>query len=351
MSDSRSLVVIRSRKASSSCQIVSIDGGIPEEVRYPGATYWEQLATSPTGNGYIAGIVSGDTLTPRAVAIGPDRVASAVAYTATNEVAENYLCASQSISWTSQGVAVHGLYYPPNNPDYVSDGRPPLVVLVHGGPTGHVSTAYNGQIQFFTSRGYAVLAVNYRGSTGYGRQYRKALEGLWGVVDVADVVSGALYCVEQGWVNARQLVIMGGSAGGYTVLKTLADHPGIFKAGVSLFGVSNLFTLAAETHKFESRYLDSMLGPLPDASAIYHDRSPIFLADSIKDALAIFQGDEDVVVPRNQADSLVEILRKNGVPHFYEVYPGEGHGWRGAQTIERFYTSLQKFLVQYVIYG
>lgn len=351
MFDSRSLVVIRSQAASSRCQILPIDGGTPEAVDYPGASYWAQIATSPTGNGYIAGIVSGDTLTPQVVVIGPNKLSSAVAYTASNEVAADYLCVSQPISWTSQGMTVHGLYYPPKNPDYVSDGRPPLVVLVHGGPTGHISTAYNGQTQFFTSRGYAVLAVNYRGSTGYGRQYRKALEGLWGVLDVEDAVSGALFCVGQGWVNAHQLVIMGGSAGGYTVLKALADHPGIFKAGVSLFGVSNLFTLAAETHKFESRYLDSMLGPLPESSAIYHDRSPIFLADSIKDALAVFQGDEDVVVPRNQADSLVEILKKNGVPHFYEVYPGEGHGWRGSHTIERFYASLQKFLIQYVIYG
>lgn len=350
MADSQSLAVIRSQEGVAKCQVLNMTSGTAHDVSYPEATYWEQVAASPTEH-LIAAIVSGDVLTPRAIVTTPDGASRVLGYTSTNDIATQYMSRSKSVVWTSQGTTVYGLYYAPVNPQYVSDGLPPLVVLVHGGPTGHVPAAYSGQAQFFTSRGYAVLAVNYRGSTGYGREYRKALEARWGIFDVEDAVSGAQFCVEQGWVNGSQLVIMGGSAGGYTVLKTLVDHPGVFKAGVCLFGVSNLFTLAAETHKFESRYLDSMLGPLPQARTIYHDRSPIFHAKAIRDALAVFQGDEDVVVPRNQADTLVEILQQNGVPHIYEVYPGEGHGWRGAETIERFYTSLYHFLVQYVIYG
>jgi dipeptidyl aminopeptidase/acylaminoacyl peptidase len=147
------------------------------------------------------------------------------------------------------------------------------------------------------------------------------------------------------------MVIMGGSAGGFTVLKALEDYPGFFKAGICMYGVSNHFTLAADTHKFEERYLDTLLGPLPEASQIYHDRSPIFFADRIQDPVAVFQGEEDRVVPKEQSDTIVESLRRRGVPHEYHVYPGEGHGWRKSETIEQFFDSVVKFLKQYVIFS
>lgn len=349
-SDSQSLVAIRAHNGSEEAVRLSLAQHSSDPLALPGVTYWAQIVSSPT-NQVIAAITSGDQEPSQITMVDHESAAHVVRFTGTNEIAKKYLASAEAVTWSSQAALVHGLFYRPTNPDYTSVGLAPLVVLVHGGPTGHEARSYSAQTQYFTTRGFAVLRVNYRGSTGYGRAYRKALEHNWGIFDVEDAVSGAQFCVDQGWVNPRQLVIMGGSAGGYTVLKTLVDHPGFFKAGVSLFGVSNLFTLAAETHKFESRYLDSMLGPLPAARDVYYDRSPISHATKIQDALAVFQGEEDVVVPRNQADTLVDVLKSRGVPHFYEVYPGEGHGWRRAETIEKFYQSLHRFLIQYVIYG
>jgi dipeptidyl aminopeptidase/acylaminoacyl peptidase len=226
---------------------------------------------------------------------------------------------------------------------------PPLLVLIHGGPTGQRGASFDGQAQFFTSRGWAVLQVNYRGSTGYGRAYRDQLKGNWGIYDVQDAVSGAKNLVNEGLVDDNKMVIMGGSAGGFTVLKTLEDYPGIFKAGVNLFGVANQFSLVEDTHKFEERYSDSLLGSLPEAAEIYRERSPVYFADKIKDPIIIFQGEDDKVVPKNQSDEIVAALIRNGVPHEYHLYPGEGHGFRKTESIEKFYTSLEKFLKSHVI--
>jgi dipeptidyl aminopeptidase/acylaminoacyl peptidase len=214
-----------------------------------------------------------------------------------------------------------------------------------------VTATYHAQAQFFATRGYAVLQVNYRGSTGYGREYMLKLRGSWGIYDVEDSISGARSLAEQGRVDAVKRVIMGGSAGGFTVLQTLATHPGVFTAGICLFGVANQFTLAAETHKFEARYLDSILGPLPEAAAVYRERSPIFHAGKIADPIAVFQGEIDQVVPKNQSDTIVASLKARGVPHEYHVYPGEGHGWRKTETIEQFYETVDKFLRQYVVFA
>jgi dipeptidyl aminopeptidase/acylaminoacyl peptidase len=195
------------------------------------------------------------------------------------------------------------------------------------------------------------LLVNYRGSAGYGRAYRDMLRGNWGVYDVQDAVSGARYLAGKGLVDEARRVIMGSSAGGYTVLKALQDYPGLFKAGICLYGISNHFTLLDEIHKFEAHYSDSLLGQLPEAADVYRQRSPIFFADRIQDALAIFQGEDDPVVPRQQADDLVSALRRRGVPHLYHLYPGEGHGFRQPETIEHLYAAIAKFLKQYVIYA
>jgi dipeptidyl aminopeptidase/acylaminoacyl peptidase len=224
-------------------------------------------------------------------------------------------------------------------------------VLIHGGPTGQRGASFDSQAQFFASRGWGVLQVNYRGSAGYGRVYREKLKGNWGIYDVQDAVSGARYMVEDGQVDGDKLVIMGGSAGGFTVLKALEDYPGTFKAGICLYGVANQFTLVADTHKFEERYSDSLLGALPEAAEVYRERSPIFFANKIQDPIAVFQGEDDKVVPRNQSDQIVAALVRNGVPHEYHLYPGEGHGFRKTETIEMFYTAVEKFLKQYVIFG
>ena len=211
-------------------------------------------------------------------------------------------------------------------------------------------TSFHPATQFFTTRGYAVLQVNYRGSTGYGRDYTNALNGTWGVYDVEDAVSGAGYLAEQGWVDGAKLVIMGGSAGGYTVLQALVNRAGFFKAGISMYGVSELFALVATTHKFEARYLDQLVGPLPQAAGLYRERSPLFAADAIRDPVAVFQGEIDQVVPKAQSDAIVSSLASRGVPHVYHVYAGEGHGWRRTETITHFYGAVEEFLRQHVLF-
>lgn len=258
----------------------------------------------------------------------------------------------QAFSWrTKDGLEVQGIYLPPHNPQYIGKGLPPAVINIHGGPTSQSMASYSADADFFTSRGYAYLKVNYRGSSGYGRSYMRALRGRWGELDVEDAVGGAKALCEQGLADPARLIIQGGSAGGYTVLNALIRHPGFFRAGICLYGVSNLFTLASETHKFEERYLDSLVGPLPEDSEKYRAWSPVFHADRIRDPLAIFQGEEDTVVPPNQAEEIVSALRKNGVPHFYHLYPGEGHGWRKTETIVSYYSDVEKFLEQYVLFA
>jgi dipeptidyl aminopeptidase/acylaminoacyl peptidase len=223
--------------------------------------------------------------------------------------------------------------------------------MAHGGPTGQLSARYAASNQFFTTRGYGVLDVNYRGSSGFGRDYRNKLRGQWGIYDVEDVVSGGRALASQGLVDGSKMVIMGGSAGGYTVLQSLIRYPGVFKAGICMYGVTNLFTLASDTHKFEQRYLDSLIGPLPEEGRLYRERSPVFSAERIQDPVAIFQGQDDQVVPVEQAESIVAALRRGNVPHEYHLYPGEGHGWRKAETIVSFYEAVLRFLKQYVLFA
>ncbi len=237
---------------------------------------------------------------------------------------------------TEDGLTAFGYFYPPTNPDYVaSEGeRPPLLVVLHGGPTSAAAPVLSYSLQYWTSRGFAVFDVNYGGSTGFGRAYRERLKGQWGVVDVADCVNGARYLADQGRVDAQRMAIRGGSAGGYTTLAALAVHD-VFRAGASYYGVSDLEALALETHKFESRYLDSLIGPYPEAKAIYQARSPIYHVDRIQAALILFQGLEDKVVPPDQSERIYYSLRQRGVPVAYLPFAGEGHGFRRADTIQR----------------
>ena len=247
--------------------------------------------------------------------------------------------------------ACHGLYYPPCNPAYRQPAAPALIISIHGGPTGQSVANYNAETQFFTSRGFAVLALNFRGSSGYGRHYAQALRGRWGELDVEDLVAAAESLSRQGLADPERIVLSGGSSGGLAVLLGLARFPGRFKAGICRYGVTNLFDLAAETHKFEARYLDGLVGPLPQASELYRSRSPQTLADRITDPVAIFQGEIDKVVPRAQSDAIAESLQRRGVPHVYEVYAGEGHGFRNPQTIESYYASVEDFLRRYVLFA
>jgi dipeptidyl aminopeptidase/acylaminoacyl peptidase len=320
----------------------------------PLAEYHEvaQIATSPHAGRFVF-VGSGPSLPPRVVEHDLESGATRVVARASAEVVlPEALAHCEAVSWrSSDGEEVHGLFYAPASDRFVGVGKPPLVVLVHGGPTSQARAGWNSQVQFFATRGYAVLLVNYRGSTGYGRPYMLKLRGNWGRYDVEDCVAAVSHFAAAGRIDPSRTVIMGGSAGGFTVLQTMIDHPEAFTAGVCLYGVANQFHLASQTHKFEARYLDSLLGPLPEAAPRYRQRSPVLHADRIRRPIAIFQGDLDRVVPREQSDAIVEALRRNRTPHPYHVYEGEGHGWRKRETIEHFYRTVESFLRQYVLFA
>lgn len=232
--------------------------------------------------------------------------------------------------------SAHAFYYPPANADHEGpDGeRPPLIVQSHGGPSAHVTAEFDLEILFWTSRGFGVVDVNYGGSTGFGRAYRERLRGTWGVTDTADCLAAARHLAAEGEVDGERLAIHGGSAGGYTTLCALVFGDG-FAAGASYYGVADAETLARDTHKFESRYLDGLIGPYPEAAALYRERSPIRFVERLHSPVIVFQGLEDEVVPPAQAEQIVAALDANGVPHAYLAFEGEQHGFRQAATIVR----------------
>ncbi|HEX2514109.1 MAG TPA: prolyl oligopeptidase family serine peptidase, partial [Chloroflexota bacterium] len=248
-----------------------------------------------------------------------------------------YLSAPRAVTFpTTGGQTAHAFYYPPANRDAQAPpgDLPPLLVKSHGGPTSATSSALTLGTQYWTSRGVAVLDVNYGGSTGYGREYRRRLEGQWGVVDVDDCVKGALALAARGEVDPRRLLITGGSAGGYTTLCALAFRAA-FRAGGSHYGVSDLEALARDTHKLESRYLDRLIGPYPDRRDLYLARSPIQHLQGLGCPIIFFQGLEDAVVPPAQTETMVDALRRKGVPVAYLPFEGEQHGFRSAANIAR----------------
>ncbi len=251
-------------------------------------------------------------------------------------VEPGYLIEPESIVFpTGDGDAVaHGLYYPPTNPGHVGpeEHAPPLLVLAHGGPTGQARRQLQLGILYWTSRGIAVVDVDYRGSTGYGRTYRRSLDGVWGIADVEDCVAAARYLADRGDVDGDRLMIRGGSAGGFTVLSALAFHD-VFAAGASRYGVADLGALATDTHKFESRYLDTLIGPWPESKAVYDDRSPINHVDKFSAPMIVLQGDEDAIVPPNQSEMIVAALEERGVPVSYLLFEGEQHGFRKAENV------------------
>ncbi|KAI9356808.1 Alpha/Beta hydrolase protein [Pilaira anomala] len=235
---------------------------------------------------------------------------------------------------TTNGKTAYCYFYEPKNPDYKGEGLPPLRVLSHGGPTAQTHNNYSRSIQYWTTRGFAIADVNYGGSTGYGREYRNRLQKNWGIVDVDDCCNAALYLADQGLVDKEKLTIEGGSAGGFTTLASVAFRK-VFKAGCCLYGVSDITLLAKETHKFESRYPDNLIGEYPKDEAIYEERSPINSADKIECPVIFFQGSEDKVVPPSQSEVMVNTLKKKGVPVAYVLYEGEAHGFRRAENIKR----------------
>lgn len=349
-SDSRFIYYLKNKNGFASLWRVDLTHGEHQLLPVGEEYKWmEQLAVSPDG-GSIAMIASGSYTPPRVIVYHLSGQTQVLKRSQAENLPAAAYASPQALTWAGMdGEMVYGLMYLPQNESFEGIGLPPLMVLIHGGPTSQRTACFDGQVQFFTSRGYAVLQVNHRGSTGYGRLYRDKLRGNWGVYDVQDAVSGVRHFVEAGLVDGNRVAIMGGSAGGFTVLKALEDYPGFFKAGINLFGVSNQFNFIFDTHKFEARYSDYLLGPWPESASIYRERSPIFYADNIQDPVAIFQGAEDKVVLRNQSDDVVASLSKRGIPHVYHVYEGEGHGFRKTETIEQFHTEVARFLRQYVI--
>ncbi len=230
----------------------------------------------------------------------------------------------------------HALFYPPSGDGPAEEGElPPLLVVLHGGPTGAATPVLSTAVQYWTTRGFGVVDVNYGGSTGYGREYREQLKGAWGIVDVADCLAAARALAGQGRVDPERLAIRGGSAGGYTTLAALARNDTPFAAGADHFGVADLEALAADTHKFESRYLDGLVGPYPEAADVYRERSPITHVDEFSTPLIVLQGDEDAIVPPNQSEMIVNALRAQKLPVAYLLFEGEQHGFRKAENIRR----------------
>jgi dipeptidyl aminopeptidase/acylaminoacyl peptidase len=248
-----------------------------------------------------------------------------------------YASPPRGIEFPTEGdVTAHAFYYPPANPGFrgPEDQRPPLIVQSHGGPTGHTTPALTRDVLFWTSRGFGLVDVNYGGSTGFGRAYRERLSGKWGIVDTADCIAAARHLSASGEVDGHRLAIRGGSAGGYTTLCALVFHDD-FAVGASYYGVADAETLARDTHKFESQYLEELIGPYPEAADLYRERSPIHFADRLRSPVILFQGLEDAVVPPSQAEAMVTALRENGIPHAYLAFEGEQHGFRRAETIAR----------------
>ena len=253
------------------------------------------------------------------------------------EVDSAYLSAPEPVEFeTTGGRTAHAFYYAPRNPDFAApEGeKPPLLVKSHGGPTAAASTALDLGIQFWTSRGFGVVDVNYGGSTGYGTEYRRRLNGTWGIVDVDDCVNAARFLAARGDADPERLAIDGGSAGGYTTLAALTFHD-VFRAGASYYGVSDLEALAKETHKFESRYLDSLVGPYPERKDLYAERSPINHTRLLSCPLLLLQGLEDEIVPPNQAEMMFEAVKSKGLPTAYVPFEGEQHGFRRSENIKR----------------
>jgi dipeptidyl aminopeptidase/acylaminoacyl peptidase len=249
---------------------------------------------------------------------------------------------------TGDGATAHAFYYPPANGDYEgpADELPPLRVICHGGPTANTTPALGIEVQFFTQRGIGVLDVNYRGSTGYGRAYRRLLNGRWGEIDWQDCIAAARHLAEQGEVDRDRTWVEGGSAGGYVVLCALVFDPTAFAAGVSYFGVADAEALALDTHKFESRYLDSMIGPYPERADLYRARSPVHFVEQLERPLLLLQGLDDKVVPPSQAEAMVEVLERKGIPYAYLAFEGEGHGFRRQENIKRSLEATLSFVGQ-----
>jgi dipeptidyl aminopeptidase/acylaminoacyl peptidase len=331
--DDGSLVVVRTENATEQLYALPAGGGALRDLGLPFTSFgWPVLSTH---GGKVTFAASSPTDAPAIVVLDVASGETETARTASDDTVEpGLLSEPRAIEFPSgDGDVAHAFYYPPTNADFVGpEGeRPPLIVISHGGPTSHATPELSEEYLFWTSRGFGVADVNYRGSSGYGRAYRDKLQGTWGIVDTEDCVAAARFLAETGEVDGERLAIRGGSAGGYATLCALVFHDE-FAAGASYYGVADAEALARDTHKFESRYLDGLIGPYPERADLYRERSPIHFVERIRAAVILFQGLEDEIVPPNQAETMVAAMKANGVPHAYLAFEGEQHGFRRSET-------------------
>lgn len=316
-------------------RLVTVRDGVVEDLDTPFTTF-EQVRATPWGT--VAVLAAGPR-TPLAVAeIDPTSGRVEIIRSSVDDPPDTaYVSVPETIEFPSaEGRRAHGFFYPPAHAELTGpdDERPPLIVMSHGGPTAATAATWDARVAFWTSRGFAVADVNYGGSTGYGRPYRRLLDGAWGVVDLEDCVAAGRWLADQGRVDGDRLLIRGGSAGGYTTLCALT-FTDAFAAGTSLYGIGDLEVLARDTHKFEARYLDGLVGAWPAETETYRARSPIHHVEQIRTPMLVLQGADDPVVPPNQAEAMVAALDARGIPHAYLLFEGESHGFRRADTIVR----------------
>jgi dipeptidyl aminopeptidase/acylaminoacyl peptidase len=345
--DAQSMALHRNEDGFGRLVVASVDGGSARDV----SRGWHRgLDWGPAG---IACVRSGARTAPQVTILDPtngDR--QALARGAPGELDAADLPEPDAVTWEGgDGTVVHGLLWRPaaSSTPAPPPSTPPLLVDVHGGPTGESVVDWIPRVRFFVSRGWAVLTPNYRGSTGYGRVYERALDAAWGSLDVADTVAGIRAAGRHGWADASRAAVMGGSAGGFTALLVAAQSPPVVRAAVSLYGVTDLFDLAATTHRFESRYLDRLVGELPAHADRYRDRSPVTRAHDITIPVLVLQGDADKVVPPVQAQLMVDAMRAAGAPVEHHVYENEGHGWARPETIGDSLDRIDAFLSKWVL--
>lgn len=335
------------RSAVDSLELLDARGGEPEPLGLPWTLYGYAIAVHGMCVAYSAASpTEPSALAVHDVATGEERVVRRSLELSLDPAS---ISVPRAIEFaTTGGATAHAFYYPPTNADFEgpADETPPLRVICHGGPTAHTSPHFDIDTQFFTQRGIGVVDVNYRGSTGYGREYRRLLNGRWGEIDWQDCVAAARYLAGEGDADPDRTWVEGGSAGGYVVLCSLTFEPEAFAAGVSYFGVADAEALALETHKFESRYLDSMIGPYPERADLYRERSPVHFTDRLERPLLLLQGLDDEIVLPAQAEMMVEVLERKGIPHAYLAFEGEGHGFRKEENLVRSLEATLSFVGQ-----
>jgi len=347
-SDSQRIYFIRNQLGFASLWQLDISTGNETRIDLDDDYTWlESLTVSPLDN-QIALVASGGRKPPEIIVITPSGECQVIQKSSMKEIHPDLFSLPEAISMRLEdGESVHGLFYKPHNPNFQGKGKPPLIINVHSGPTRQKYAEFQPRTQYFTSRGFAVLEINYHGSTGYGRHYWEALKSRWGTADTSDVQRASQKMIEYELVDPDNIFLFGSSSGGFTVLNLLVSFPGLYKAGIVLYGVSDPLSLFEKSPKFE-RFYDYWLLGVYNNEKIIRSMSPLYSAYKISDPIAIFQGGNDPVVPQEQAEQIVEVLEENNIPHEYHLYPEEGHGFKKAENVYDFYQKTEAFLNKYL---